>query len=293
MRFVPSSRRARTVVAAATTTAAALATAGLGTGPALGAETQVGRYVALGDSFASAAGVPDQVDSACARSSRNYPALVNASLAPAAHKDVTCGGATTVHMTSSQNASAPPQFDALNADTDVVTLTIGGNDIGFADIIVRCVSLGLFNPSGSPCKNSYTWTGTDRLAATINATAPKIAATIDGIRQRAPHARILVTGYPAILPDDGTNCPSVVSIAKGDAPWLRDTHKRLNAMIAAQSAARGAVYVDTYTKSIGHDVCKPQGTRWMEPLITNAAAPFHPNAAGERAMADAVLAAAS
>lgn len=293
MRFVPSSRRARTVVAAATTTAAALATAGLGTGPALGAETQVGRYVALGDSFASAAGVPDQVDSACARSSRNYPALVNASLAPAAHKDVTCGGATTVHMTSSQNASAPPQFDALNADTDVVTLTIGGNDIGFADIIVRCVSLGLFNPSGSPCKNSYTWTGTDRLAATINAAAPKIAATIDGIRQRAPHARILVTGYPAILPDDGTNCPSVVSIAKGDAPWLRDTHKRLNAMIAAQSAARGAVYVDTYTKSIGHDVCKPQGTRWMEPLITNAAAPFHPNAAGERAMADAVLAAAS
>ncbi|MFV2121449.1 SGNH/GDSL hydrolase family protein [Streptomyces sp. Act-28] len=291
MRFAPSSRRTRAVVVA-TAAAAALTAVGPGTGPAAGAETPVNRYVALGDSFASAAGVPDQVDLACMRSSRNYPALVSASLAPAAHEDVTCGGATTAHMTSSQNPSAPPQFDALSADTDLVTLTIGGNDIGFAGIIVRCVSLGLVNPFGSPCKNSYTWTGTDQLAAAVNATAPRIAATIDGIRRRAPHARILVTGYPAILPDDGTNCPSVVSIAKGDAPWLRDTHKRLNAMIAAKAAERGAVYVDTYTGSVGHDVCKPSGTRWMEPLVTTAAAPFHPNAAGERAMADAVLAAA-
>ncbi|MET9800171.1 SGNH/GDSL hydrolase family protein [Streptomyces sp. NPDC006368] len=290
MRSVSSSRRTHTVLAAAT---AALATlAGLGASPAMAADTPVNRYVALGDSYASGAGVPEQVDSACTRSSRNYPALVNAALAPGAHKDVTCGGATTVHMTTAQNSSAPPQFDALNADTDLVTLTIGGNDIGFAGIIVRCVSLGLFNPAGSPCKSSYTsWSGTDRLAATISATAPKVAATLDGIRRRAPHAQILVTGYPAILPDDGTNCPSVVSIAKGDAPWLRDTHKRLNSMIAAQAAAHGARYVDTYSKSVGHDICKPVGTRWMEPLSTNAAAPFHPNAAGERAMADAVLAA--
>ncbi|MEU0270269.1 SGNH/GDSL hydrolase family protein [Streptomyces sp. NPDC006307] len=296
MRSVTSSRRPRPrtrtrALLALTATAAALATTvGAGASPALADEAAVNRYVALGDSYASAAGVPDQTDSTCARSSRNYPALVNAALAPAAHKDVTCGGATTVHLTSSQHASVPPQLDALSADTDLVTLTVGGNDIGFANIIVRCVSLGLFNMSGSPCKTSYTWTGTDRLAQTINATAPKIAAAIEGIRQRAPQARILVTGYPAILPDDGTNCPSVVSIAKGDAPWLRDTHKRLNSMIATQAAAHGAVYVDTYTTSIGHDACKPAGTRWVEPLSTNAAAPFHPNAAGERAMADAVLA---
>ncbi|WP_093797263.1 SGNH/GDSL hydrolase family protein [Streptomyces sp. Wb2n-11] len=290
MRSVSPSRRTRTLLAA---TAAVLATTtALGASPALAAETPVDRYVALGDSYASGAGVPDQVDSTCTRSHRNYPALVNAALAPTAHKDVTCGGATTVHMTSAQNSSAPPQFDALSADTGLVTLTIGGNDIGFASIILRCVSLGVFNPVGSPCKNSYTWTGTDQLATTINATAPKVAAAIDGIRQRAPQARILVTGYPAILPDDGSNCPSVVSIARGDAPWLRDTHKRLNTMIATQAAAHGAQYVDTYTRSVGHDICKPAGTRWMEPLFTSAAAPFHPNAAGEQAMADAVLTAA-
>ncbi|MEU0742051.1 SGNH/GDSL hydrolase family protein [Streptomyces sp. NPDC006134] len=291
MRSVVSSSTTRAALVLTVTAAALAATAGAG--PALAADGRaVGRYVALGDSYASAAGVPDQTDSACARSNRNYPSLVTAALGPAAHRDVTCGGATTVHMTTAQNASAPPQFDALTADTGLVTVTIGGNDIGFAGIIVRCVTLGLFNPSGSPCKNSYTRNGTDQLAATIAATAPRIAATLDGIRQRAPQAKVLITGYPAILPDDGTNCPSVVSIAKGDAPWLRDTHKRLNAMIAGQAAAHGAVYVDTYAKSVGHDVCKPAGTRWMEPLGSNAAAAFHPNAAGERAMADAVLAAA-
>lgn len=290
MRSVPSSRHARSAVAAVAAAAALAAVSGLGAGSASAAETALTRYVALGDSYASAAGVPDQVDSACTRSHRNYPALVNAALTPAAHTDVTCGGATTVHMSTAQNASAPPQFDALSADTDLVTLTIGGNDVGFAGIIVRCVSLGLFNPGGSPCKNSYTWTGSDKLAAAVDSAAPKIAATLDGIRQRAPGARILITGYPAILPDDGTNCPWVVSIARGDAPWLRDIQKRLNTVMATQAAAHGATYVDTYTKSIGRDICKPAGTRWMEPLVTSAAAPFHPNAAGERAMADAVLA---
>ncbi|WEH42883.1 SGNH/GDSL hydrolase family protein [Streptomyces sp. AM 2-1-1] len=288
MRSAGKSRTTRHVLSVTAATAALTAVATLGGAPASAAPS-VGRYVALGDSYASAAGVPTQTDSACTRSDRNYPTLVKAALAPTATTDVTCGGATTVHMTTSQNSSAPPQFQALTADTGLVTLTVGGNDIGFADIIVRCVTLGLFAPSGSPCRTSYTWTGTDRLAETIDATAPKIAATLDGIRQRSPQARILITGYPAILPDDGSNCPGVVSIAKGDAPWLRDTQKRLNTMIATQAAAHGAVYVDTYAKSVGHDLCKPASTRWTEPLLTTAAAPFHPNAAGERAMADAVL----
>ncbi|MGW8379726.1 SGNH/GDSL hydrolase family protein [Streptomyces sp. ODS28] len=291
--------RAATLAAVAAT-AALTAGSGLGAAPALaagasgntagtGQDDTTRRYVALGDSYASGAGVPQQTDTVCARSDRNYPTLVNAALTPAAHKDVTCGGATTKDMTRAQNPTSPPQFDALNAETDLVTLTIGGNDIGFGGIILRCVTLGALDPRGAPCKTSYTWTGTDKLAATVDATAPKIAATLDGVRARAPHARILVTGYPAILPDDGSNCPSVVSIAKGDAPYLRDVHKRLNGMIAAQAAARGATYVDTYTKSVGHDVCKARGTRWMEPLNSSEAAAFHPNAAGERAMADAVL----
>ncbi|MFD0574477.1 hypothetical protein ACFQ0T_41185 [Kitasatospora gansuensis] len=62
-------------------------------------------------------------------------------------------------------------------------------------------------------------------------------------------------------------------------------------MIAAQAAGHGARYVDTYTPSIGHDACKPTGTRWLEPLFASGAAAFHPNAAGEQSMATATLAA--
>ncbi|GAA1173997.1 lysophospholipase L1-like esterase [Kitasatospora gansuensis] len=281
---------ARTTLTALALTAALTGAAVTAASPAA-AQTSYARYVALGDSYASAAGVPDQIDTACARSSRNYPSLVNAALAPAARADVTCGGATTAHMTTTQSGSGGPQFDALNADTDLVTLTIGGNDIGFADIIVRCATLGLFSANGAPCKSSYTKSGVDQLSAKIDATASKIAATLDGIRQRSPRATVLVTGYPAILPDNGTNCFSTVSIAKGDAPWLRDTEKHLNAVIAAQAAGHGARYVDTYTPSIGHDACKPTGTRWLEPLFASGAAAFHPNAAGEQSMATATLAA--
>lgn len=248
-------------------------------------------YVALGDSYASGAGVPTQVDSACTRSDKNYPQLLTKAVGPAASTDVTCGGATTVDMTESQNSSAKPQFDALTADTDLVTVTIGGNDIGFTDIITRCVVLGALLPNSAPCKTSYTWTGSDELTRKINDTAPKIDAVLDGIKQRAPQAKVLLVGYPSILPDDGSNCRSTVTIAKGDAPWLRDTQKRLNGMLATRAAAHGATYVDTYTPSIGHDVCKPTGTRWLEPLITTEAAPFHPNAAGESSMATATEAA--
>ncbi|OON82919.1 SGNH/GDSL hydrolase family protein [Streptomyces tsukubensis] len=286
---MPSSRSSRfrpLLTAAAAVTASLAVALGAGAAPA-SAQAGVGRYVALGDSYASGAGVPTQVDTGCTRSDRNYPSVLGKAVGPAAQKDVTCGGATTVHMTSAQSSSAGPQFDALTADTDLVSVTIGGNDIGFADIITRCVTLGLLSPSGSPCKTSYTWTGSDQLTQKIQATAPKIASVIDGIHQRSPQAKVLVVGYPAILPDDGSNCRSTVTIAKGDAPWLRDTEKRLNSMIASQAASHGAVYVDAYARSVGHDVCKPVGTRWIEPLITSAAAPFHPNAAGEQSMADA------
>ncbi|MFI5527789.1 SGNH/GDSL hydrolase family protein [Kitasatospora sp. NPDC051853] len=280
----PRARAALTTLAlAASLAAGALSSAG----PAA-ARTSYARYVALGDSYASGAGVPTQVDTACARSDKNYPSVLAAALAPGAKADVTCGGATTVHMTTTQSGSAGPQFNALTADTDLVTLTIGGNDVGFADIIVRCTTLGFFNGGGSPCKASYTSGGTDQLAAKVDATGAKIGAVLDGIRQRAPRAAVLVTGYPAILPDDGSNCWATVSIAKGDAPWLRDTQKRLNSVVAAQAAAHGARYVDVYGPSVGHDVCKPVGTRWMEPLFGSGAAAFHPNAAGERSMAEAV-----
>ncbi|MEU0740795.1 SGNH/GDSL hydrolase family protein [Streptomyces sp. NPDC006134] len=250
------------------------------------------RYVALGDSFSSGPGIPEQTDSVCGRSSDNYPSLVARAAGATSFTDVTCAGADTGHMTNPQD-SIPPQLDALRPDTTLVTLGIGGNDLDLVGVITRCVLLGYLAPQGAPCKQSYTLFGTDEIGSRITATAPRIEAVLKEIRARSPQARVLLVGYPALFPDDGTACRETVALATGDFPWIRDKEKQLNAMLAQQAAARGAVYVDAYAPSVGHDVCKPAGVRWIEPEDTAEGAGFHPNAAGHRSTADAVLASLS
>jgi len=81
-----------------------------------------------------------------------------------------------------------------------------------------------------------------------------------------------------------------VPIARGDVPYLRGTETRLNAMLAAAAAKADVGYVDAYNGTIGHDACQPPDVKWVEGLIpTSLAAPMHPNAAGEQAMAGLIL----
>ena len=257
------------------------------------------RYVALGDSYTSGPLIPNQTGTpaGCLRSTHNYPSLAAAALGAASFSDVSCAGATTADMTAPQTVAGganPPELNALSASTTLVTLQIGGNDIGFADIIINCTGLSLTSPLGSPCKNLYTAGGTDQLATLIATTGPKVAAVLTAIHQRAPRARVLVVGYPDILPATGSGCWPVVPIAHGDVPYLRGVENELNAMLAAEAAAGGATFVDTYSGSIGHDFCQHTGVKWVEGLVpTSPAAPVHPNALGEEAMAQQVLAAAA
>jgi lysophospholipase L1-like esterase len=159
-------------------------------------------YVALGDSYASGPAIPGQIDANCARSDHNYPHDV--AVAQHTHlTDVTCSGATTAEMTAPQG-TAPAQFAALGRTTDLVTVSIGGNDIGFSTIVGTCAQLGATDPAGAPCHTHYTSGGTDQLKVKIQQTAPKIAQVIRGIHQRAPHAKVQVVGYPDLLPDSGT-----------------------------------------------------------------------------------------
>jgi lysophospholipase L1-like esterase len=255
------------------------------------------RYVSLGDSYTAAPLVPDQTGSpvGCLRSTHSYPFLVAAGTGAAMFTDVSCQGATTTNMTHPQSVplgTNPPQDNALSAGTTLVTLQIGGNNIGFSDIIIHCTTLSLINPFGSPCKSHYTSGGTDMLRAKINATAPKVAADLRSIHADAPNARVFVVGYPVILPNSGNGCWPEVPIAFGDVPYLRGVEKALNSMLASVAAANNATFVDTYTASIGHDVCQAPWTKWVEGLIpTSPAAPFHPNRLGEQGMAQRVLAA--
>lgn len=254
-----------------------------------------GRYVALGDSYTSGPLIPTQSGGLCLRSSDNYASLTAAKLGDSL-TDASCSGSTTVEMTQPQNDLGvtinPPELNSVTGDTKLVTLGIGGNDIGFIDIIETCAEESLTNPFGDPCTDHYTSGGTDQLAATIEQTGPKVAAVLQQIHQLAPHATVYVVGYPDILPESNDGCWPLVPIAYGDVAYLRQTEKELNQMLADEAAVNGATYVDTYTPTIGHDVCQAIGTKWIEGLVpTSPAAPFHPNALGEAAMAKALEAA--
>jgi lysophospholipase L1-like esterase len=240
-------------------------------------------YVSLGDSYAAGPVIPLQVPPfGCLKSNNNYANLTARNLGITL-KDASCSGAETEDMTSPQNVDPdgpnPPQFDSLTKHTRIVTLQIGGNDIGFSSIGRDCASAT--SNEGTPCQDRYVHDGRDEISERIQATAPKVAAVIQGIHQRSPKARVIVVNYAAILPDEGPGCWPQMPVTDGDVPYVRAKEKELNAMLAAQAAANGAELLDWYTASIGHDACKLPVIRWVEPVVpVNAAAPLHPNLGG-------------
>jgi lysophospholipase L1-like esterase len=239
-------------------------------------------YVALGDSYAAGPLIPLQIPPfGCLKSNNNYAHLTARQLGLQL-TDPSCSGAETEDMENPQNVDAdgpnPPQFNSLTATTDVVTLQIGGNDIGFSSIAEDCTST---TNEGTPCQDRYVHDGRDEISERIQATAPLVAAVLQGIHSRSPKARVLVVNYAAILPDTGTGCWPQMPITAGDVPYVRAKQKELNAMMATQAAANGADLIDWYTASIGHDACQPPVIRWVEPVVpVNAAAPIHPNLGG-------------
>jgi lysophospholipase L1-like esterase len=233
-------------------------------------------YVALGDSYAAGPLIPNPVlPLGCLKSDHNYAHVAAPSIGLTLR-------AKTNDMTSPQSIEIdgpnPPQFNSLDASTTVVSLTIGGNDIGFSEVAESCITV---NPFSHPCLDKYDPGGKDQLAERIAATAPKVAAVLQGIHTRSPAAKIYVVNYPAIFPETGSGCWPQMPLGFQDAPYLRATEQRLNSMLATQAAAGGATLVNWYQASIGHDACKGTSTRWVEPLVPGTlAAPIHPNKQG-------------
>jgi lysophospholipase L1-like esterase len=252
-------------------------------------------YVSLGDSYTAGPLIPLQIPPfGCLKSNNNYSHLTSRQLGLTL-TDPSCSGAETEDMTHPQNVSPdgpnPPQFNSLTRKTDAVTIQIGGNDIGFSSIARDCSST---SPEGTPCQDRYVHDGRDEISERIQATAPLVAAVLQGIHARSPKARVLFVNYAAILPDSGPGCWPQVPITEGDVPYVRAKQKELNAMLAAQAAANGAELIDWYTASIGHDACQPPIIRWVEPVVpVNAAAPLHPNLGGMIGASNLLVAALS
>ncbi len=244
------------------------------------------RYVALGDSYSAASGVLPPDPSAppqCLRSTLNYPHVI-AGRTGAQLTDVTCGAAETSDFFESQSSGVPPQLEALNKETQLATMTIGGNDSGvFINTVIDCGTAGLSTlGQGSPCKDRYGSSFED----TINTTTyPSLVKALKAVRAKAPRAKVAILGYPWIMPETG-GCFDKMPIAQGDVPYVRGIQATLNNAVRRAAAATGATYVNLNKVSNGHDACQPIGVRWVEPVLqgTNPVI-VHPNALGESEMA--------
>ncbi len=261
------------------------------------AAVPTGPYVSLGDSYTAGPLVPNPTGNPilCGRSTHNYPSDVTQVIRPASFTDASCSSATTADMTQPQSLEGgiqtnPPQFNSLAPSDTLVTLGIGGNDAGLIGVAEECAALDAYWPFGTRCKDHYNSGGSDSNVAAINATEPKVGATIQGIHQRAPQAKVVVVGYPDGLPQNGSTCYPVVPLSSGDVRYFNSLELQLNAVIKQAALANGATYADTFTSSIGHDACKGSSA-WVNGIIpTSPAFPLHPNQAGEQNMANQVLA---
>ncbi|WP_207891478.1 SGNH/GDSL hydrolase family protein [Nocardioides jejuensis] len=275
-------RRVITVVAGlASAAAVAVVPAG-----GLSADAATVRYVALGDSYSAASGVLPLDLSAplnCARSVRNYPHVIAAATGYA-FKDVTCGAAQTKDFAGAQYGNVPPQLDAVDATTNLITMTIGGNDSGvFINTIAKCGAAGISTlGKGNPCQTKY---GTSFVDTINNVTYPSLVNALQATHAKAPNARVAIMGYPWIMPAT-VGCYSKMPVAAGDVAYVRGIQAALNDAIRRAAAATGSTYVNLNAVSNGHDACKASGVRWVEPaLFGNNPVIVHPNALGESKMA--------
>ena len=246
-------------------------------------------YAALGDSYTSGPLVlphdQSRVPQDCGQSYFNYPHVAAQANHVAELRDVSCGGANIDDFAAPQTGlpfggTNAPQYDVLDASVDVVSVGIGGNDVGFTGLALDCVQIAA--PDTAPRCTPTTDAGpNDPMTMKIAAMGVELGAALDEIHHRAPNAIVLVVSYPTALPHNGVGCYPYVPIENADMPYLVAKYKEMNAELARQSSLHNATYVDIYRPSIGHDACKPPGIAWVNgAVLVPPSFPAHPNQLG-------------
>ncbi|MFG2121645.1 SGNH/GDSL hydrolase family protein [Streptomyces sp. NPDC048710] len=276
-------------------------------------------WVALGDSYTAgvipAAGDVFEIPrDGCERTDQSYPQVIDRDLGGLIElTNVSCGAATIEDVTFRAQQPigrhlppfsedpdypfppVPPQSEAVKPGTDVITVGVGGNTLGFADILLKCLELGGGSGGvGTPCK--------DDLAASIPGKLTKVSRDYDQmlavLHDRAPHAKILAVGYPTVIPKDTSKCRyndphQFLSIPQGDLDWLRqDALEPLNKAIEKSTGTQDAAsFVNLYDSTQNHSVC--DSGKWVEGILDHDYQPalVHPNARGHHNAADHVTSA--
>ena len=245
----------------------------------------VSTYVALGDSYTAGVGLAPVSDSVCSRSGSNYPSLLAKALKIKSFTDASCAGASSSNLhefQKTQKGSNNPQLEAVSKDTTLVTIGLGLNDGGLS-VALLYPCLGVSKPLSDTCK-AYLKAPESTFDAAFRSLGASVKADLDDIREQAPKARIVLIGYPRMLPDDRT-CPAQLPVPDAAAVRIRWSLKKVNDTLE-RSARRARVdYVDMFTASAGHDVCSKDPWVNGKNVIPGKALPYHPYAAYHRAVA--------
>ncbi|HEX9063759.1 MAG TPA: SGNH/GDSL hydrolase family protein [Streptosporangiaceae bacterium] len=255
----PLTRRIRSAALAVTAAAAGLA-AFTAIGPARAAGPV--NYVALGDSYSSGDGAGSYSDGSCLESANAYPVLWHNSHG-GTFTNETCSGATTSDVINGQLGS-------LSASTTLVTITIGGNDVGFASVMTTCVL-----SSTSTCVSAV-----QQAESEARTVLPGLLdTTFADIRAHAPNAKIVVLDYPAFY--DLSKSSTCIGLSTTDRTYLNQGAGVLDSVIQAETGKYGDTYVDVNPYFAGHQICDSHSylisVDWL-----NLGDSYHPNANGQQ-----------
>ncbi len=217
-------------------------------------------YVALGDSYSSGVGA-GSVSGSCGRSPNAYPALWATANSPASFTFAACSGATTSDVIGGQLSS-------LSSSTTLVSITIGGNDVGFSSIMETCVL-----ESTSSCESAVS--AAEQYA---NDTLPgRLNTTLAGIRSHAPNAKIVVLDYPDFY---DLSVPICIGLSSADHRALDNGINDLDGVIQAAAANTGDTFADVRAQFSGHELC--DGAGWLNSITLPIGNSYHPTATGQR-----------
>jgi lysophospholipase L1-like esterase len=227
--------------------------------PAAAAASQ---YVALGDSYSSGVGTRTYYNdgTSCERSPDAYGPLI-ASARGYTLSFQACSGAKTTDVNSSQ-------LETLSSTTNLVTITIGGNDAGFSNVILNCAAYYFTCDSAISSANSFIQNQLPGLLDT----------TYSDIRSHASNAHVVVLGYPHLFTSTGTTC-NFNALTSTHEKELNNTGDLLDGVISARATAHGFTYVDPRNAFLPHEVCS--SSEWLNGQSNPLSESYHPNISGQ------------
>jgi lysophospholipase L1-like esterase len=220
------------------------------------------QYVALGDSYSSGVGtrVFYNEEGGCSRSPEAYGPKIAAARGYTLSFQA-CGGATTTEVNSKQ-------LGTLSSSTALVTITIGGNDAGFSNVIVNCALYYFTCGSAISEANSFI---ANKLPALLD-------TTYSDIRSKATAAHVVVLGYPRLFTAEGKTC-NVNFLTSSNEKKLNETGDKLDGVISARAAAHGFTFVDPRSAFSSHEVCS--SSEWLNGQSNPLSESYHPNVSGQ------------